>query len=59
MAEAMPNPTTTNCPTTAVLTPATDTSAPREPWAKALATISATVGPGIKINTAVAATKVR
>ncbi len=59
MAEAMPKPTTISCPTTAVLTPATDTSAPRVPWASAVATISATAGPGIKIKTAVAATKAR
>ena len=45
--------------TTALLVPATVSRPNRVPWATLLATIRATLGPGIRIRTAEAATKAR
>jgi hypothetical protein len=54
-----PSTVSESCTTTALLVPATVSKPKRAPWATLLATMSATLGPGITIRTTQASTKAR
>jgi hypothetical protein len=59
MSEVMPSAVMARWMTMAELLPATVTRAARAPWARLVARISVTAGPGIRIRIVVARTKAR